>query len=86
MDDFYMRCICYNFVYQMMFFTLKVKMNKYIRPICLPDVSDLTRESFEGTKAKVIGWGYQSLDPSHNSPLPRRLKHLEVEVMGNKVC
>ena len=70
----------------MMFFGLKVKMNKYIRPICLPDVSDLTRESFEGTKAKVIGWGYQSLDPSHKNPLPRRLKHLEVEVMGNKVC
>ena len=70
----------------MIIFTLKVKMNKYIRPICLPDVSDLTREGFEGTKAKVIGWGYQSLDPSHKNPLPRRLKHLEVEVMGNKVC
>lgn len=60
-------------------------MNKYIRPICLPDVTDLTRESFDGQKAKVIGWGYQSLDASHDSPLPQKLKQLEVEIIGNKV-
>ena len=60
-------------------------MNQYVRPICLPDVTDLIRESFEGRKAKVIGWGYQSLDPTHHNPLPTRLKHLEVEIIGNKV-
>ena len=60
-------------------------MNQYIRPICLPDVTDLTRETYEGRKAKVIGWGYQSLDITHSNPLPTRLKHLEVEVIGNKV-
>ena len=61
-------------------------MNHYIRPICLPDVMDLTRASFAGRKAKVIGWGYQSLDASHSNPLPSRLKHLELEVLSNKVA
>ena len=60
-------------------------MNHYIRPICLPDVTDLTRESFEGRTATVIGWGYQSLDRTHTNPLPSRLKHLKVELLGNKV-
>lgn len=60
-------------------------MNQYIRPICLPDVSDLTRETFAGKTAKVIGWGYQSLDSKHSNPLPSRLKYLEVQVLDNKV-
>ena len=60
-------------------------MNHYIRPICLPDVTDLTRESFAGRTAKVIGWGYQSLDTTHINPLPSRLKHLKVELLDNKV-
>ena len=60
-------------------------MNAYIRPICLPDVTDLNRETFDGRKAKVTGWGYQSLQASHDSPLPPKLKQLEVEVLGNKV-
>ena len=60
-------------------------MNQYIRPICLPDVTDQTRETFEGKTAKVIGWGYQSLDTTHFNPLPKKLKQLEVEVLDNKV-
>ena len=66
-------------------YILKIKMNHYIRPICLPDVTDLTRESFAGRTAKVIGWGYQSLDTTHINPLPSRLKHLKVELLDNKV-
>ena len=60
-------------------------MTDVVRPICLPDVTDFTRDTFEGKIATVSGWGYQSLDSGHESPLPKRLKKLDLDILGNKV-
>ena len=63
----------------------KVKFADHIRPICLPDASDLLTESFTGNNGTVSGWGYTTVDPDRD-PLTTKLKHTELDILSNKEC